>query len=107
MHFIGWLSSLILLATLVAQIGKQWKTGTKGVSKWLFIGQLAASIGFVVYSVSTRNVVFVVTNSLILVSALIGTASWFRNRNRERSGESEPTRASAPMRDARGMSVAR
>ena len=44
MDVIGWLSSIVLLATLVTQIGKQWKMGTKGVSKWLFIGQLAASM---------------------------------------------------------------
>ena len=99
MDVIGWLSSIVLLATLVTQIGKQWKMGTKGVSKWLFIGQLAASIGFVVYSVSTKNLVFVVTNSLILVSALIGAASWFRNRNRESE--------SAPARGVHRMSVVR
>ena len=41
LQIIGWLSSALLLATLVNQVYKQWSEGTsKGVSKWLFIGQL-------------------------------------------------------------------
>ena len=72
-EIIGWASSAILLATLIVQIHKQWKLGThKGVSKWLFIGQLAASAGFATYSIGTGNVVFIVTNSLLLISAIFG-----------------------------------
>ncbi len=45
---IGWTSSFILLATLIQQVYKQWRTGThSGVSKWLFVGQVTASIGYV------------------------------------------------------------
>ncbi|WP_394540211.1 hypothetical protein [Lysobacter enzymogenes] len=48
--WIGWLSSAILLATLLRQIVKQVsgsRHGTKnnGVSRWLFLGQCAASVG--------------------------------------------------------------
>ena len=72
-EIIGWASSGILLLTLITQIHKQWKLGThKGVSKWLFIGQLAASVGFTAYSIGTGNVVFIVTNSLLLISAIVG-----------------------------------
>jgi uncharacterized protein with PQ loop repeat len=70
---IGWLSSLILLTTIIAQLRKQWADrSTRGVSKWLFVGQTAASLGFTVYSVLVNNWVFVVTNGLMLLSALLG-----------------------------------
>lgn len=72
-EIVGWASSGILLVTLITQIHKQWKLGThKGVSKWLFIGQLTASIGFTAYSVGTGNVVFIVTNSFLAASAVLG-----------------------------------
>lgn len=48
---IGWLASAILLATLVKQIHKQAANkDAEGVSRWLFVGQIAASVGFIVYS---------------------------------------------------------
>jgi uncharacterized protein with PQ loop repeat len=72
---VGWLSSAVLIATLVHQVRKQWKSGhSEGVSRWLFIGQLAASGGFVVYSALLKNWVFVVTNLLLVVNALVGHA---------------------------------
>lgn len=50
-ELIGWGSSLVLLLTLVRQVYTQWRTrATAGVSKWLFIGQVAASTGYVIYS---------------------------------------------------------
>ena len=80
-EIIGWTSSGILLATLVSQIYKQWKLRTrKGVSKWLFIGQLATSIGFVIYSIGTDNTVFIVTNSLLAASAVVGIYIYFTSR---------------------------
>jgi len=55
-EILGWASSLILLATLVKQVYKQWNDGSsEGISKWLFIGQLAASVGFTVYSIVTES----------------------------------------------------
>jgi MtN3 and saliva related transmembrane protein len=70
---VGWTSSLLLLATIVAQIGKQWSERSgEGVSVWLFIGQAAASLGFTAYSFMVKNWVFTVTNSLMLLSALVG-----------------------------------
>ena len=75
MEIVGWVSSVILLCTLVKQVYKQWKEGTKeGVSKWLFTGQLAASIGFTIYSVLTGNIVFIVTNSLLVLNSIVGIA---------------------------------
>lgn len=71
---IGWASSAILLATLIRQIVKQQQEGTAGVSHWLFVGQSLASLGFVTYSVLLHNWVFIVTNSLILLTAVVGFA---------------------------------
>jgi MtN3 and saliva related transmembrane protein len=77
---IGWGSSAILLATLVRQVWRQWKErSTQGVSRWLFIGQLAASSGFLAYSMLLKNWVFVFTNAALLVTALIGQAIYVRN----------------------------
>jgi uncharacterized protein with PQ loop repeat len=82
-EIIGWTSSAILLVTLITQIYKQWRLRTrKGVSKWLFIGQLATSIGFVIYSVGTGNLVFIVTNSLLALSAVVGIYIYFSSPGR-------------------------
>jgi MtN3 and saliva related transmembrane protein len=84
---IGWLSALILLATLMSQVRNQWRErSTKGISRWLFVGQLSASIGFIVYSVLTDNVVFIVTNSLIALVAITGEFIYLRNRRGKAPG---------------------
>ncbi|HXG68756.1 MAG TPA: hypothetical protein VNO70_26905, partial [Blastocatellia bacterium] len=58
---IGWTSSIILLLTVGRQVYKQWQErSSEGVSKWLFIGQITASAGFLVYSWLLDNWVFVV-----------------------------------------------
>jgi uncharacterized protein with PQ loop repeat len=81
---IGWASSLILLATLIKQVYKQWKDATsEGISKWLFIGQLAASIGFTIYSYLVGNWVFAVTNGLLTINNIIGIALYFYFRREE------------------------
>lgn len=88
---IGWLSSAVLLATLVRQVRKQWREGSsEGVSRWLFVGQIAASAGFVVYSALVANWVFVVTNALILCDAVAGLVIVLRHRRR---GQARPAAA--------------
>ncbi len=83
-EIIGWMSSVILLLTIGKQVWKQWnESATEGVSKWLFIGQIAASTGFTIYSWLLKNPVFVITNSLLLLSAVIGLVILLRNRRRE------------------------
>jgi MtN3 and saliva related transmembrane protein len=78
---IGWAAATILLLTLGRQVYSQWRDRTsKGVSKWLFVGQCAASGGFIVYSWLLKNWVFVVTNALILVTAVLGEIVYLRNR---------------------------
>jgi MtN3 and saliva related transmembrane protein len=85
---IGWFSSFVLVLTIGRQVLKQWRSGTsEGVSKWLFLGQITASVGFVVYSWLVRNWVFVVTNSLLLVQALVGGLLLYKHRKREQAGQ--------------------
>ena len=76
---IGWFASLILLATLIHQIAKQWNNPSpESAPIWLFVGQASASALFVVYSVLVGNWVFIVTNSLLLLTALVG--QWVTRR---------------------------
>jgi MtN3 and saliva related transmembrane protein len=91
-ELIGWVSSAILLATLLRQVYTEWKSGsTAGVSRWLFVGQVTASIGYTVYSVLLRNWVFACSNIAILLTAMLGQALYLRNRrSRSRSGGSSP-----------------
>ncbi len=80
-EIIGWASSLILLLTLVKQVYKQWKEGTsEGISKWLFAGQLAASVGFTIYSVITASWVFAFTNAALTINNIVGIYLYFRFR---------------------------
>lgn len=80
-EIIGWLSSGILLATLTRQVYAQWKTrATSGVSRWLFIGQLAASTGFAIYSWLLENWVFLVTNVALLITAIAGEILYLKNK---------------------------
>lgn len=63
------------------QVYTQWKTqATAGVSKWLFIGQLVASTGYLIYSFLLHNWVFLSSNIAILFTALLGEALYLRNR---------------------------
>ena len=82
---VGWISSGILVLTIAKQVYKQWQEGSsEGVSKWLFVGQIAASLGFTVYSWLVSNWVFVVTNSLMLLNGLLGLGIVIHHRRRER-----------------------
>ncbi len=83
-EIIGWASSLILLATLIKQVYKQWSEGTSdGISKWLFVGQVAASIGFTTYSYLVGSWVFMVTNGLLTINSVVGICLYFYFRDAE------------------------
>ena len=83
-EIIGWTAAAILLLTVGRQVYTQWRSGaSQGLSRWLFIGQLAASTGFVIYSWLLGNWVFVVTNALMLVTAGIGQYIFWRNAHEE------------------------
>jgi MtN3 and saliva related transmembrane protein len=85
---VGWISAVILILTISRQVYTQWRTkSTVGVSHWLFIGQVAASTGFVIYSFLVENWVFVAANAFILVTALVGQVVYLRNKHNP-SGQS-------------------
>lgn len=79
---VGWSASAVLIATLARQIHTQARDQTaKGVSRWLFVGQMLASAGFVLYSWMLHNWVFMVTNSIILLTAIVGQIVVSRRRS--------------------------
>lgn len=92
---IGWASSLVLVSTLAAQTWKQYRSRTtRGVSKWLYIGEIVAAAGFVAYSALLRNPVYVVSNALGLATALCGLVIFVRNRRAERGRSRRAARLS-------------
>ncbi len=104
---IGWASALILLLTISSQVWKQWRSrSSAGVSQWLFIGQISASLGFVIYSVAVDNPVFVLTNSLLLLAAIIGQCLYLRNRRCERKERRKPVQERTAKRTAKNTQAA-
>lgn len=88
---LGWLSSAILVLTITTQVHRQWRSGTsKGVSHWLFIGQFAASTGFCIYSILVKNWVFIATNGLLAIEALVGLSIVRIHRRREAGASIAP-----------------
>ena len=86
-EFIGWASSIILIVTIAKQVYKQWKEGKSGgVSKWLYAGQIVASLGFAVYSYLVGNWVFIFTNSIMVLN---GVAGFIINLHLKRREEKE------------------
>ena len=86
MEWIGWCSSCLIVITLGKQVLEQWQRGSsKGVSKWLFVGQGVASLGFLVYAASLKNWVFLVTNVLMVGNAIVGLAIYYYHQRRHRA----------------------
>lgn len=84
-EYIGWASAAILLVTLARQVYTQWQQGSsEGVSRWLFAGQVLASLGFITYSALVANWVFVATNTLVLLTAIVGAVVTAANRRATR-----------------------
>jgi uncharacterized protein with PQ loop repeat len=84
-ELIGWAAAAILLATLIKQVHTQWHDhSTKGVSRWLFVGQIVSSTGFIVYSWMVQNWVFVTVNVLILITSIAGEIIFLGNQRRGR-----------------------
>jgi MtN3 and saliva related transmembrane protein len=89
-ELIGWASSAILLATVMRQVYTQWKTkSTAGVSHWLFIGQLIASIGYTVYSYLLHNWVFLTSNIVLLLTAILGQCLYMHNKKTPKAAENQ------------------
>jgi len=95
-EIVGWMASVILMLTISRQVYTEWRTGsTAGVSHWLFTGQCAASLGFVVYSALLSNWVFVSTNVFLLVTAIVGQVIYRRNKRLEQRQASASGRGDA------------
>lgn len=78
---VGWAASALLVLTIGHQVRRQWRTGhADGVSRWLYVGQMAASSGFVAYSIHLGDTVFIATNSILLLAAVLGLISVLRSR---------------------------
>ena len=78
---VGWAAATVLLVTMARQVWSQWQSGAVGgVSRWLFVGQVVASIGFTAYSVLVGDAVFVFTNTLLTINAIAGLCIDRRNR---------------------------
>ena len=87
---LGWAATVVLIATLSRQIHKQHQSrSVEGVSTWLFVGQITASLLFIAYSALLGSSVFVVTNTLILVTAVVGQVLAVRRRRAQGRGPGE------------------
>lgn len=83
---LGWAATAVLMATLIRQMVKQWQSpNPEAVSRWLFAGQMTASALFTVYSAMLGSVVFVVTNAMLLLTAVVGQVMAWRRRGRHRA----------------------
>jgi MtN3 and saliva related transmembrane protein len=83
---LGWGASAVLLLTIGRQVFTQWKTGSSsGVSKWLFAGQVTASVGYAIYSYLLRNWVFLCSNLALLCTAVVGQWLYWRNEKRKKN----------------------
>lgn len=87
-EIIGWISSIVLIATIGKQVYKQWKEGKSGgVSKWLYAGQIVASLGFAIYSYLVGNWVFIFTNSVMVLNGVAGFLINRHLKNREEKAQ--------------------
>ena len=78
---IGWTAAVVLVLTIGSQVYKQWHDKTsRGVSLWLFLGQITANSLFLTYAAITGDVVFMVANALLLVTSLLGLTIKLRHR---------------------------
>lgn len=92
MDMIGWLSSGVLAVTIFYQVYRQWREGhSEGVSVWLFIGQCVANMGFIIYSLSKPDWVFVFTNALLLATNLTGYVLTLRQHRRQQTEQPSQT----------------
>lgn len=78
---LGWTSSFILVFTIGFQLYRQSQSQSKKkVSKFLYLGQLLANIGFVFYSILLDNKVFIFTNSILVIENAVGFYYTLRKR---------------------------
>lgn len=92
---VGWTASAVVLVTTVGQIVKQWRDGTsKGVSPWLFVGELVSALLFLWYAVAIHNAVYIATNALMIAASIAGLAIVAYHRGKSDSGSAVSLHAS-------------
>jgi len=80
---LGWLASIILLPTIARQIWQQARAPkVEAVSKWLFIGQISASLLYLTYSLLVGDAVFVASNAALLVTGITGQVIYVVRRRK-------------------------
>lgn len=83
-QLIGWAAAVVLVATIGSQVYKQWHDHTsRGVSLWLFAGQIVANGLFLTYAALVGDLVFMAANGLLLITSLFGLYIKFRHHRRE------------------------
>lgn len=81
-QIIGWSAVAALFLTMAGQAWKQWRDKvTTGIGKLFFVGQVAASSLFLVYSAMMGDRVFVVGNAMVLAAAVAGGLILWWNRS--------------------------
>ena len=81
-QIIGWSAVTALFLTMAGQAWKQWRDKVKGgISKLFFVGQIAASSLFLVYSAMMGDRVFIVGNAMVLAAAIAGGLILWWNRS--------------------------
>ena len=81
--YVGWAAVAVLFATMTGQAWKEWRDRVKhGVSRWFFVGQVSASLLFIVYSAMVGSTIFVVGNVMVLLAAIAGGGILAYNRAR-------------------------
>jgi hypothetical protein len=82
---VGWASTAVPFATIGHQVYSQWKSkATAGVSRWLFVGQIGASILYRIHylQLATPKPGFF-SNAALIVTAIVGELIYISNRRRQ------------------------
>ncbi|GAA5786569.1 SemiSWEET family transporter [Chitiniphilus shinanonensis] len=102
-QWIGIVSALVLLVTLLRQIRVQWTSrDVAGVSGWLFAGQMCASAGFLCYSWLIGDTVFIFINVMGLTTALLGQGIYWYKRRQLQGGDAWRSRRGGRPRSPPG-----
>lgn len=100
-----WCSVIVLLATACYQLADDARSEQVGTrSPLLYLGQAGAALGFVIYSLASREGVFLIVSATWAVTALARTAIYARNLARIRWAPSQrPVALSRPASEPRAQ----
>ena len=99
MEWIGWLAAGVLLFTVGSQVVSQLRSrSTRGVSIWLYIGQVVASTLFTIHAINTEAWVFAVVNPITGLAGLVGLYGYWRFDDSDDSEDDQKAFVEAPER---------